>query len=108
MSLRAGLLNARISILVQHKIQSPSGEVRDEYVEEHKIRAYRRKLTAAVGSGVNASEEFISNTLIFQTRQYSFLQDTIRILYEERQYKVVLIDSQRDNTYLITCSKIND
>lgn len=105
--MRAGLLNESIGILILQTTQSETGELKREYVEKHKIKTYRRKLTASVGSGVNASEEFIANTLIFQTRKYSFLQDTIRISYKDRLYEVILIDSQSDNTYLITCKKHN-
>ena len=78
------------------------------YNETHKIKAYRKKLSASVGNGINASEEFIGNTLVFQTRKYSFINEDVRIKYRNNFYKVILIDLQNDNSYLITCSKVNE
>lgn len=106
--MRAGLLTATIHILELQKTTSETGAERREYVETHKIKADRKKLSASVGNGVNASEEFISNTLVFQVRKYSFLNENIRIKYGNHSYKVVLLDPQSDNSYLMTCSKVNE
>lgn len=106
--MRAGLLRETIHILEERKSTSASGAENREYVETHKIKAYRKKISAAVGKGVNASEEFISNTLVFQVRKYSFLNENIRIKYGSNTYKVILLDAQMDDTYLITCSKVNE
>lgn len=105
--MRAGLLNETISIHELRKTTSESGAVTKEYVETHKIKVYRKKLSASVGNGVNASEEFISNTLVFQVRKYRFLNENARIKYGINFYKIILLDLQADNTYLITCSKVN-
>lgn len=106
--MRAGLLTETIHILELQTTTSTSGAVKKEYVETHKIKANRRKLTASMGTGVNASEEFIGNTLVFQVRKYSFLTENIRIKYVHNIYKVILLDPQSDNSYLITVSKINE
>lgn len=106
--MRAGLLTETIHIYELQRTTSPSGAVTREYVETHKIKAYRKKLSASVGDGINAREEFIENTLVFQVRKYSFITEDIRIKYGNNFYKVILIDPQRDNTYLITCSKDNE
>lgn len=105
--MRAALLNETISIHELRKTTSDSGAKNMEYVETHKIKAYRKKLSASVGNGINASEEFISNTLVFQVRKYSFLNENVRIKYGISFYKVILLDLQSDNTYLMTCSKIS-
>lgn len=106
--MRAGLLRETIHIYELQKATSASGAEKREYVETHKIKAYRKKLSASVGTGVNASEEFIANTLVFQVRKYSFLNENIRIKYGSNFYKVILLDLQSDNTYLLTCSKVNE
>lgn len=106
--MRAGLLTETIHILELKKTISESGAEKREYVETHKIKANRKKLSASIGDGVNANEEFISNTLIFQARKYSFLNENIRIKYGIHFYKVILLDPQSDNSYLLTCIKVNE
>jgi head-tail adaptor len=106
--MRAGLLTESIHILELQKTTSETGAEKREYVETHKIKAYRKKLSASVGDGVNANEEFISNTLVFQVRKYSFLNENVHIKYGINLYKVILLDSQSDNSYLMTCSKVNE
>lgn len=106
--MRAGLLTETIYIYELQKTTSPSGAVTKEYVEKHKIKAHRKKLSASVGDGVNAYAEFIGNTLVFQTRKYSFLNEDMRIKYGNNFYNVVLLDPQYDKTYLITCNKIDE
>lgn len=107
--MRSGLLSREtIGICELQKSTSASGAETREYVETHKIKAYRKKLSASVGDGINASEEFIGNTLVFQVRKYSFLNENVRIKYRSNFYKIILLDLQSDNTYLITCSKVNE
>lgn len=106
--MRAGLLTEIIGVyeLVTHTHES--GELIKEYIPKYHIKANRKKLTAVVGNGINANEEFIGNTLILQTRKYSFLNENVRIKYGGNMYKVVLLNLEADrNSYLITCSKIN-
>lgn len=105
--MRAGLLTETIHILELQKTTTETGFQKEEYVETHKIKAYRKKISSLVGNGVNASEQFISNTLVFQVRKYPFLNENIHIKYGNNFYNITLLDPQMDNTYLITCSKIN-
>lgn len=105
--MRAGLLRETIHIHTPQVVINETGEKFRDYVESYKIKAFRKKLSASVGKGINASEEFIGNTLVFQTRKYSFLNEDIRIKYHDKFYKVILLDIQLDNSYLITCSYIN-
>jgi head-tail adaptor len=106
--MRAGLLTEIIHILELQKTTSETGAEKREYVETQKIKADRKKLSASVGDGVYASEEFFYNTLVFHVRKYSFLNENIHIKYGIHFYKVILLDPQSDNSYLMTCSKINE
>lgn len=106
--MRAGLLTESIDIYELITTTSATGAVKKEYVKRHTIKANRKKLSASVGNGINASEEFISNSLVIQVRRYPFINEDIRIKYGANFYKVILIDLQADNTYLITCSKNNE
>lgn len=104
--MRAALLRETIVIQeVRRTISERTGAEKTEYVDIAKIKAYRKKISASVGTGVSASEQFIANTLVFQVRKYSFINKDIQVRYGGEIYKVTLIDSQRDNTYLLTCSK---
>lgn len=106
--MRAGLLNETISILQLTTTTSPSGAKKKEYQETHKIKAFKRKLMASLGNGVNASEEFIENTIVLQIRKYSFINDKVRIKHKGNTYSIKLIDNGDKNSYIITCRKVND
>lgn len=107
--MRAGLLNEWITFYGLKEARTPSGAVEKNYDEVIlKARCYRKKLTAYAGGGLNANEEFIANTLIFQVRYNPAINERQRIGYQGRMYEIVLLDKQhKDNTYLITCSKVN-
>lgn len=105
--LRAGLLRETIHIYELKKSTSETGSQTEKYVKTHTIKATSKKLTASMGNELNANEIFISNTLVFQVRRYSFLNENVRIKYGSRFYKIILIDKQSDNSLLITLSKIN-
>lgn len=106
--MRAGLLREKIEILEMETTLSETGAEEKRCVATYTIKAYRKKLSAAVGNGVNAHEEFIANTLVFQVRRYSFLNENVLVEYGEQRYKVILLDAQPDHTFLMTCSKTNE
>lgn len=106
--MRAGLLTETIDIYDLQTTISATGAVTKEYVKTYTIKAHRKKLSASVGNGINASEEFIGNSLVLQVRNYPFINENIRIKYGGNFFKVILLDLQNDNTYLITCSKNNE
>lgn len=105
--MRAGLLKEFITFSELREIRSASGAMKREYAEVLRTRCCRKKLTAAYGNGLNASEEFIANTIILQARCNALINERQRITYQGKGYKIILLDKQPDNTYLITCSKEN-
>lgn len=105
--MRAGLLTERISLYTEEPVINETGEKYKEWVKLRDIKAYRKKLRATVGDGVNANEEFISNTIVFQVRAYSFINENLRVEYNNTPYKIILLERNPDNSYYMTCSKIN-
>lgn len=105
--MRAGLLRELIEFKEPKETQSDSGFPRKEYVSVYTCKAYRKKLSAVFGDGMNASEEFIGKTIVFQVRYHPIIKDTQRIGYCGNEYQIKLLDPQVDQTYIITCSKID-
>jgi hypothetical protein len=106
--MRAGLLREVLDIYLLKKRASETGAEKCSYTMYYRIRGYRKKLSASVGSGVNASEEFIGKTVVFQVRRNSFLNEDVRVRHNGIMYKVLALDLQPDNTYLMTCTKVNE
>lgn len=107
--MRTGALNETISLLSLREIKDETGGVAREYVCTHTIHVERRNLSAVLGNGVNAMEEFIGNTVVFHTWKYSFLNESMRVKYNDTLFSIVLIDPQPDKkSCLITCKKINE
>lgn len=107
--MRAGLL--REPLIVEDAVTevSPSGATRKSWQEVFRTRCRRQKLTALVGDGVNAYEEFIQNTIVLQVRDNKRYRDTQRVVYNGQRFKVKLIDRKiGDSTLLLTCEKINE
>lgn len=106
--MRAGLLNEFAYFSPCVEVRSPSGALKRTYEEGFRLRCHRRKLSAVYGDGLNASEEFIENRVVLQVRYDSRIDERGRITYGGKAYRIVLLDKQRDNTYLITCAKDNE
>lgn len=104
--MRAGLLREMITFRGLVKETTPSGFVKEEFSDLFSCRAYRKKQTGAV-DGINALEEFPGMTIVFQVRYDPRIKEDMRIRYRENEYQIAAPDYQRDNTYLITCKKLN-
>lgn len=103
--MQAGLLRERVVFEEARKVKTESGFVEKEYFPILTTKAYKKKLSAVGGDGVNAFESFIGNTVILQVRWNPVINENLRIDYQGRKYKIKLLDKQTDNTYIITCSK---
>lgn len=106
--MRAGLLKDKVVFQKLVEIRTETGAVEKSYVDDVITRAWRKKLSANVGSGMDAYEEYIANTLILQVRKNNKITELHRVSYKGKLYKIVVIDEQSDNTYLITMRKINE
>lgn len=106
--MNAGLLTETIIFEEAKEVKTESGFIEKEYVQILTMRAYRKKISAS-SNKLNAFEDFIGNTIIFQTWFHPAINEKLRILYKGNTYKIVLLDRQRyDNTYTIICTKEND
>lgn len=107
--MRAGLLTETLEFQELQQIKSTTGSVKKEYVKILEARASRRKLTAVVdGDGVNASEQFIGNMIVFQVRYNPLIKENQLVVYQGVKYSIQLLDRKLDNTYIITLKKKND
>ena len=107
--MRAGLMRDIVTFETPEETQDNTGFVRKEWKPVLTCKVYRKKLTAQTGDEMNADESFIENTVQFQTYRYPVINDSQRILWNGKRYRIVLLDPQQvDNTYLITCKKEND
>lgn len=106
--MRAGLLKEILVFEEPTEIKTPAGSIEKEWSPVFSCKAYKKKLTASGGEEMNAYEDFIEKTVIFQTYQYPIIKDTMRIRWSGNLYRIVLLDPQRqDRSYLITCRKEN-
>lgn len=105
--MRAGLLTDIVVFSHLTTVTSESGATKKVYVDYLTTKACKRKLSAAVGIGINASEQFIANTLVIQVRNNPAIKETDRAKCYGRTYSITLIDPQKDNSLFITLSKVN-
>lgn len=107
--MRAGLLREILEFKELIATKTATGATRNEYVSILTTRAARKKLTAVVTQdGVNASEQFIGNILVFQIRYNPLIKDNQRVIYQNNEYSIQLLDRQIiDNSYIVTLKKIN-
>lgn len=103
--MRAGLLRETLIFKELKEISSPSGFVKKEYVPILTCKAYKKKLSSVIGDGVNAMEQFIGNTIVFQIRYNPTIKENQKVEYQGKDYSITLLDRQQDNTYLITLAK---
>lgn len=107
--MRAGLLRELIVFEEPRAEKTPSGFVRKEWGTVFTCKAYKKKQAAQKTDDVNALEEFGEQTIVFQTYRYPQISETQRIRWNGKLYRITLLDPQTaDNSYLITCIKIND
>lgn len=103
--MRAGLLRETLIFKELKEVRSPTGFVKKEYAVVLTCKAYKKKLSSVIGDGVNAMEQFIGNTIVFQVRYYPVIKENQKVEYQGKDYSITLLDRQRDNTYLITLTK---
>lgn len=106
--MRAGLLTEMLDFREKVKTKTPSGATREEFVSILQARAAKKRLTLVVEKdGVNASEQFIGNFIVFQVRYDPRIKDNQQVVHRGVTYAIQLLDLQTDNTYVITLRKAN-
>lgn len=106
--MRAGLLKEILVFEEPVEVQTSTGFPRQTWNPVLTCKAYKKKHTATPGDEMNALEEFVENTVVFQTYRYPVIKETQRIIWNGNIYRITLLDPQAfDNSYLITCKKDN-
>lgn len=107
--MRAGLLREILEFQELQTISSTSGAVKKEYVKIFSTKGAKKRLTMVVDKdGVNASEQFIGNLIVFQVRYNQRIKENQQVIYQGIKYSIQLLDRKPDNTYIITLKKKND
>lgn len=107
--MRAGMLREIIVLEEPKEVKTSSGFVRKEWKAVFTCKACKKKQAYQKSDDINAMEEFIEQTVVFQTYRYPQISETQRIRWNGKLYRITLLDPQMaDNSYLITCTKIND
>jgi hypothetical protein len=106
--MRAGLLREILVFKELREHQSETGFVVKEYEEVFRCKGYRRKMSLVVDKdGINAMEQFIGRTIVFQIRAYPIIKDSQRVVYMNNIYEIKMIDPQRDNTLILTLGRVD-
>lgn len=105
--MQAGLLRDKITFFEITNVQSRSGAMTKTKTQVLSTLCYRKKLNTS-GMGVDAMQEFIAGTIMVQVRNNKKINDKQRFHYGIYDYRITLIDEQRDNTLLITGTRLND
>lgn len=107
--MRAGLLRELLEFQDLTISKSPTGATSKVYTPAFKVRGCKQKLSLiADTAGVNASEQFLGNTLVFQIRYNPSIDEDQQVIYQGTRYAIQLLNRRPDNSYLITLKKIND
>lgn len=107
--MRAGTLRELLVFKSPVETQDSTGAISKEYKEVFQCKACRKKMSLiADRSGINAMEQFIGHTLVFQVRNYPVIKEDQHVLYNGNEYLLKMINPQMgDNTLLLTLEKIN-
>lgn len=107
--MRAGLLRELLVFKSPVETQSPTGAIKKEYKEIFQCRASRKQMSLiADRDGVNAMEQFIGHTLVFQVRNYPVIKENLRVTYNGNEYNLKMVNPQMyDNSLLLTLEKID-
>lgn len=106
--MRAGLLRDVVIFKEARDVRTDTGAVRKEWVEVLRTRGYKRKFSNVTDKDkVEAHEEFYGHFGVIQVRYHPRIKETQRIEFRGVDYKIILLDLQPDNTYLVNVNKLN-
>lgn len=107
--MRAGLLRDIVVFKEPRRVRTETGGVRTEYVEVLRCRAWKRKFSNVTDKDkIEAHKVFYGHFGVFQVRYHPKIREDMILEYRGVEYKVILLDRQADNTYLVNVNKDND
>lgn len=107
--MRAGLLRDVVVFKEPRQVRTDTGGVRTEYVEVLRCRAYKRRFSNVTDKDkIEAHKEFYGHFGVFQVRYHPRIREDQILEYRGTEYKIILLDKQYDNTYLVNVNKINE
>lgn len=106
--MRAGLLRDIVIFKEPVEVRTDTGGVRTEYRQVLKCRAYKRRFSNVTNKDkVDALKEFFGHFGIIQVRYHPKIKEDQILEFRGVDYKIILLDRQYDNTYLVNVNKIN-
>jgi SPP1 family predicted phage head-tail adaptor len=107
--MRAGLLRDVVVFKEPRQVRTDTGGVRPEYVEVLRCRAYKRRFSNVTDKDkIEAHKEFYGHFGVFQVRYHPRIREDQILEYRGVKYKIILLDLQYDNTYLVNVNKMNE
>lgn len=107
--MRAGLLRDVVVFKEPRQVRTDTGGVQTEYVEVLRCRAYKRRFSNETDKDkIEAHKEFYGHFGVFQVRYHPRIREDQILEYRGVEYKIILLDLQYDNTYLVNVNKMNE
>lgn len=107
--MRAGLLRDVVVFKEPRQARTDTGGVQTEYVEVLRCRAYKRRFSNVTDKDkIEAHKEFYGHFGVFQVRYHPRIREDQILEYRGVEYKIILLDLQYDNTYLVNVKKMNE
>lgn len=105
--MRAGLLREPILFQKRERIQSPSGAYTSKLVIKLRTKCYKLR-ERSIGRETNAKEEFYERDLRVQCRDNPLIEDSTDVMFQNKSYRILLIDKQIQDKTVIIHLKLNN
>lgn len=90
-------------------MRTDTGGVNTEYVEVFRCRAWKRRFSNVTDKDkVEAYKQFYGHFGVFQVRNRRGIHEDMILVYKDVEYKIILIDPQRDGTLLVNVNKVSE
>ena len=107
--MRAGLLRYTAVFSEPVKQRTATGASSIVYQEVFRCRAAKKRFSNVTDKDkVEAKEEFYGHFGVIQVRFSPKIKDNQVVDFLGERYKIILLDYQPDNTYLINLNKVNE
>lgn len=105
--MRAGLLREPILFQKRERIQSPSGAYTFKMVILLRTKCHKLR-ERPIGIEINAKEEFYEQDLRVQCRDNPLIDASTDVMFQNKSYRILLIDKQIKDKSVIIHLKLNN